>query len=176
MPRPSASPRLALLLMTLLALTTLTTCGSAPTPCPSPGKSYSQKILVERRDGSFTDISVALVCAPDKTVAIVDSNGDEYTSLDDFRAGNKILGRHDKIIIPKYFPAVEQPREDFELVTFSARIIPPWAWWLAGGFTAALIAGAGWWLGRRRRGTERARAFAGKPQSEPREIPSPHRP
>jgi hypothetical protein len=49
---------------------------------------YAQKVLVSRANGRFEWITLFIVRKKDGGLAIVDSNGDDYQDLDDFRANN----------------------------------------------------------------------------------------
>ncbi len=144
--------RLGAVVVVLLA-SLVAGCGLSGTPqsrCESPGKVYSQRVLVNR-DGKkdFEWITLFLVCKPDRHVGIVDSEGKDYESLDDFRANNKLLDEDDKITLPRDFPAVER-QGDVELMTVSGHTGTPWPYYLVGAVSVMVIIGCAVWVYRRR--------------------------
>lgn len=140
------------------------------THCASPGKVYTQKILVTHEDKRLDWITLFLVCTPKRGVAIVDHEGRDYRDLDDFRANNKLLSEDDKITLPRDFPSLDSSGKiEFMTVSGHTGTSTSWPRWLVGGAVLVLIIGGGGihWLRARRRS---ARASASEP--DPRE-PSP---
>lgn len=141
-----------------LALALLpTACGSTPTanPCKRTegSNTYSMQLIVEYANGRSDLVPLFLVCKPDNTLAIVDSNAQDYVDLDDFRANNKLFTEDDKITVPRGFPTLDRP-EKIEWITVSGHTgSMAWLWWLIGGVGAALVLGiaALLWLRARRR-------------------------
>ncbi len=143
-------PRWSVLVAVSLA-SLVTACGSSgtQTSCEATGKVYAQKVLVNRGGKKDFDwITLFLVCRPNHRVAIVDSDGKSYESLDDFRANNELLDDDDKISIPRDFPSVEQGRK-LELMTVSGHTSTPWGWYVGGGVALVVLAGGGVWFYRR---------------------------
>lgn len=138
----------------------LTACGSStpksgaqatsaaePSPGGSAGRVYAQKVLVTRANGRFEWITLFIVGKKDGGLAIVDSNGEDYRDLDDFRANNDLLSEDDKITLPRDFPSADTSR-NVELMRVSGHTgRTPWTWWLTGGIALVLVSGAAFfWL------------------------------
>ncbi|MDX3230751.1 hypothetical protein [Streptomyces sp. ME19-01-6] len=122
--------------------------------CASPGKVYSQKVLVTHKDKRLDWITLFLVCTQKRSVEIVDYKGRDYQDLDDFRANNEILSEDDKITLPRDFPSVDGSGK-LELMTVSGHTGTSNSWlpWLVGGAVFVLsVVGGGihWALARRR--------------------------
>lgn len=112
----------------LLALSFLAGCGASgeTTSCDEPGATYSQILLIDLADSEEWDESVVfLVCTEERTVAIVDENGDDYTSLEDFQRNNELFEEGDKMIITADFPTIHS-EADFETVPAKTPLFTTW--------------------------------------------------
>jgi hypothetical protein len=126
------------------------TSSSEPSPGGSAGQVYAQKVLVTRVNGRFEWITLFIVGKKEGGLAIVDSNGEDYRDLDDFRANNDLLSEDDKITLPRDFPSTDTSR-DVKLMTVSGHTGgTPWAWWLTGGIAVVLISGGAFLWSRAR--------------------------
>lgn len=176
MPLTSPSVRPLILAAALLTPLALTGCGSTElSPCDSPGDTFTQMLQVHHADDSWDEQVVFLVCTPDKTVAIVDVNGDDYRSLAEFQTDNELFDYGDELLLRKDFPAVntlEGDAQDLEVMTVPARVSTAWVWWLVVGGAAVVIAGPWYWLRRRRR-TRESRDSADVLQPSPEDKPEP---
>ncbi|MEU6246536.1 hypothetical protein [Glycomyces sp. NPDC047010] len=132
-------PALRSLAAALPALAFLAGCGAPgeTTSCDEPGATYSQVLLVDLADSEDWDESVVfLVCTEERTIAIVDENGDDYTSLEDFQRNNELFETGDEMLVPADFPAVDS-EADFETVPAKT---PPLSLWQIIGIAAAGLA------------------------------------
>jgi LPXTG-motif cell wall-anchored protein len=137
--------------------------------CESPGKVYSQKVIVGHKDKRFDLKTLFLVCSPSHVVAIVDSDGRSYKDLRDFRAHNHLFSEDDKITLPRNFPSVDTSA-NAGLMTVSGHTgtSSVW-WWLIGGVVLVLVSAGGlsWLRTRRRASTSEAGEEEPSPQTEP---------
>jgi hypothetical protein len=83
---------------------TQATSAAQPSPSGSAGGVYAQKVLVSRANGRFEWITLFIVRKKDGGLAIVDSNGDDYQDLDDFRANNICSARTTRSLCPGTSP------------------------------------------------------------------------
>ena len=164
-----ATARRALFL--LIAVAALVTAPPRPgtaqarqSHCGTPGKVYTQNIIVDRKNGQIGTTTLFLVCRPTHVVAIVDSDGNTYKDLADFRAHNHLFGADDTITLPRDFPAVDRTGQP-DLVTVSGHTgsSSVW-WWMIGGVALVLAAGGGLLVLRARR--RRDPAAAADPEAD----------
>ncbi|HEY1093099.1 MAG TPA: transmembrane domain-containing protein [Glycomyces sp.] len=81
-----------------------------PTQCASPGDTYVQTAILSReRTDELEYVTFILVCTPEGTVAIVDEEGNDYESLDDFQRSNDLYDDEDELLLPANFPEVDDP-------------------------------------------------------------------
>jgi hypothetical protein len=132
----------------------------------SPGSVYAQKVLVNHGDKRFEWITLFIVRKKEGGLAIVDSDGQDYEDLDDFRANNDLLSEKDRITLPRDFPSVDRSGK-LELMTVSGHTSSSWAWWLIGGTALVLISGTGLLWSRARRGNALFAADADPQESSP---------
>ena len=66
-------------------------------------------------------------------------DGETYTGLEDFRAGNDVLSHDDTVLTLRNITSV--PGEG-EFVVVSGHTAPVWPWWAAGGSAVLVVAGA----------------------------------
>ncbi|MEU5871725.1 hypothetical protein AB0A73_09215 [Glycomyces sp. NPDC047369] len=112
----------------LLALACLAGCGvpGEETSCDEPGATYSQILLIDLADSEDWDEAVVfLVCTEERTVAIVDENGHDYTSLEDFQRNNELFDEGDQMIVTADFPAIDSDA-DFETVPAKTPLFTTW--------------------------------------------------
>lgn len=112
----------------LIALACLAGCGAPgeETSCGEPGATYSQILLIDPADSEDWEQSVVfLVCTEERTIAIVDENGDDYTSLEDFQRNNELFDLGDEMTVPGDFPAIDSDA-DFETVPAKTLFLPVW--------------------------------------------------
>lgn len=120
-------------------------------PCASRGEVYTERLLVEHKNGKWEQKPLFLVCNSQHYIKIVDSDGRAYDDLDDFRAHNHVFTKDDKIVLPRDFPAVDQTGTP-DLVTVSGHTAGFSLWWPLGGLVVLLlIAGGGFVALRPRR-------------------------
>jgi hypothetical protein len=92
-------------------LLTAACASERPTPCSSPGDTYVQHAILSREDTDELEYATFyLVCTPEGTVAIIDEEGNDYESLDDFQRNNDLYTDEDQLALPANFPAVDDPQ------------------------------------------------------------------
>jgi LPXTG-motif cell wall-anchored protein len=165
-----ATARRALFL--LIAVAALVTAPPRPgtaqarqSHCGTPGKVYTQNIIIDRKNGPIGTTTLFLVCRPTHVVAIVDSDGNTYKDLADFRAHNHLFGSDDTITLPRDFPAVERSGKP-DLVTVSGHTGSSVWWWVIGGVALVLATGGGLLVLRTRRRRDPAAAPDPDPEAE----------
>ncbi|SNQ47475.1 exported hypothetical protein [Frankia canadensis] len=133
-------------LLGLVVVMVLAGCGSSSSPrcepAAKPGPVVERRIVVERAGaGKLDALSLYLVrCEGGRTVALDPKNGTLFTSLDDFRHRNRLLGPKDQILVPKDLTStVEKP----EYVQVSGHVddgTPGWVWPVVGAGSAVVVA------------------------------------
>jgi hypothetical protein len=113
-------------------------------------KPMGRSLLVKHDNGKLELLTVYVVSRTDGAARLIDSNGETYTGLQDFRSGNHLLDHDDTMLTLRNITSV--PGEG-ELVVVSGHTPPVWQWWLTGGLAALAVAGIGIGIVRRRRST-----------------------
>lgn len=67
-------------------------------------------------------------------IRLIDATGQVYDGLDDFQAGNDLLGADDLMLVPRNLVAV--PGEG-SIITVPGHPPATWPWWLLGGVLGA---------------------------------------
>lgn len=109
-----------------------------PTPCTSNEGVFYFHAPVIREDGSSDEILLLFMCEEDDTVTIIDSQGNDYKSLEEFQADNELLTEEDRLFLPNDFPAVEQA-EDVRLMEVPGHTEKTSLWLIIGGIAVALF-------------------------------------
>ncbi|TCP56150.1 hypothetical protein EV191_10190 [Tamaricihabitans halophyticus] len=109
-------------------------------------------ILLQRAGGELERTALYVVRKPDGSEVLIDQAGERYdVDIDDFRAYNGLYGSDDTLTLSQQ---LEDPEAEFDTITVSGSITPPWVWWAAGGAGVLLLGGGAgwflWWRARRR--------------------------
>lgn len=91
-------------------LLTAACASEPPTPCSSPGDTYVQQAILSREDTDELEYATfVLVCTAEGTVTIIDDEGNDYESLEDFQRNNDLYTDEDQLLLPANFPALDDP-------------------------------------------------------------------
>jgi hypothetical protein len=99
------------------------------------GTLHGRSVVVKHGDGSL-ELVTLYVAADGDRAQLIDPEGETYTDLEDFRAGNDLLGADDQVLTLKNVTSV--PGEG-EFVVVTGQIPSTWQWWLLGGAGVILL-------------------------------------
>jgi len=120
----------------VVAVMLLAGCGSSsssphcePSAQQAPGSVVERRIVVERAGVAKLDaLSLFLVrCDDGRTVALDPKHGTLFTSLDDFRHRNRLLGPKDQILVPRDLTSTAEKPEYVQVSGHVDDSTPVWA-------------------------------------------------
>lgn len=135
----SGTVRAAAVSLALLAVSLTAACGAPgePTSCDEPGSTYSQVVpVILAATDEWDETTVFLVCTPEETVAIVDEQGNDYISLEDFQRNNELFDEGDQMLVIADFPAIDSTGE---LQAVPAKTPPITLWQVVGLVALAAV-------------------------------------
>lgn len=113
-------------------------------------KVYGRSILVKHEDGSLELLTLYVAGG-----VLIDSTGETYGSLDEFRENNDLLDSDDLILAARDITSTDGG--DGTLVTVSGAVETNWLPWILGGAGVLLVLGCGVVVGRHVTAGRRAR-------------------